>query len=169
MVLRAMSWPRLCSALQIRVVPQVGQLRAISTTSKGIDCLVRGRPGPRLAEPSQPGGDEPSVPSKQRVARHDGPELLEAVATDGLGLFRKATTLLIGPADGVWAELLSQSAVFGLEVVDHPLLAAVHPAGEHQDEQLEVEVHARGDERQLGSGGKFQRLGEADLDNADAA
>ena len=67
------------------------------------------------------------------------------------------------------AELLAQNAVFGVEVLDHRLLAAVHPAGEHQDEQLEVEVHARGAERQLGSGGKFQAVGDDGLHHVDAA
>jgi hypothetical protein len=122
-----------------------------------------------LAEPSQPGGDEVSVPSKQRVGRHDGPEPLEAVATYSFGLVGKVTPLLVGPADGLWAELLAQSAVFGLKVLDHRLLVTVHPSGKDHDEQLEVEVHALGDERQLGSGGKFQRLEEPDLYHPDAA
>jgi hypothetical protein len=77
--------------------------------------------------------------------------------------------LLVGPADGVWAELLAQSAVFGLKVLDHRLLVTVHPSGEHVDEQLEVDVHARGDERQPGSGGKFPAVGDDGLHHVDAA
>ena len=113
------------------------------------------------------GGDELPVPSKQRVGRHDGAELLEGVAADGLGLLGKTTALLVGPADAAWAELLAQSAAVGLEVVDHRLLVTIDPAGEHVDKKLKVEVHPQGDER--GSGGKFQGSGEAALHHADAA
>ena len=120
-----------------------------------MDCLTRRPPGPRLAEPSQPGGDELSVPVQRRVGRHDGVELLKDVAADGLGIFGKATALLVGQADALWAELLAQSAVFGLEVLDHQLPAAVQPAGEYVEEKLKVEGHPREDERQLGSGGRF--------------
>jgi hypothetical protein len=49
------------------------------------------------------------------------------------------------------------------------LLVPVHPSGKHQDEQLEVVVHARGDERQLGSGGRFEAVGDDGLHHVDAA
>jgi len=58
-----------------------------------------------------------------------------------------------------WAELLTKSVVFRLKVLDHRLLVAVQPAGEHVEEKLTVEVHPRGNERRPGSGGKFWVVG----------
>ena len=46
-------------------------------------------------------------------------------------------------------ELLSQDAVFGLEVVDDVLLTAVHPSGHDREEELKVWV-AHADESRVG-------------------
>jgi hypothetical protein len=59
-------------------------------------------------------GDQLSMPSKQRVWRHQGVELQEPLSADRLGLDRESTTLLIGEPQSLPAQLLTQRSIFFL-------------------------------------------------------
>ena len=87
-------------------------------------------------------GDQPPVPSKQRVRSHQGANLEEPFATNLLGLGCEATALNVREQQALCAQLLAQHAVLLLQVFDEVLLAAVHPPGEDRDQKLKLQrVH----------------------------
>ena len=56
-------------------------------------------------------GDQLSMPSKERVWRHQGVELQEPLSADRLGLPREPTALLIGESQSLSAELFEQGSI----------------------------------------------------------
>jgi hypothetical protein len=62
--------------------------------------------------------------------------LVQDAAAERSALRRKPAALVIGEPQATVAELLAQDAVLLLEVLDDLALAAVHPAGEHQQQEL---------------------------------
>jgi len=63
--------------------------------------------------------------------------LVQDAAAERSALRRKPSALVVGEPQATVAELLAQDAVLlFLEVLDDLALAAVHPAGEHQQQEL---------------------------------
>ena len=86
--------------------------------------------------------DQPPVPSKQSVRRHEGADLEEPFSTDCLCLGSESTALRIGESQSLSAQLLVQRSILLLEIFDHILLVQVHPAGEDQYQKLNLQrVH----------------------------
>jgi hypothetical protein len=101
------------------------------------------RPGLRTSRPSALAaivlpGDQLSVPSKQRVWRHQGVEPEKPFSTYRIGLDCESTALRIRESQSLPAELLSEHPILRLQVLDHILLAAVHPSGEEQHQELQL-------------------------------
>ncbi len=74
--------------------------------------------------------------SEQSIRRHQGLYLEEPSSADLLGIHRQPSTLLIGEAEPLPAELLTQGSItlklrFLLsEIFDHVLLVSIDPASE---------------------------------------
>jgi hypothetical protein len=81
--------------------------------------------------------DELAVPAQDRVGRHQAGELLQDAATKHLALLREPAALCVGEARAPAAELLAQDAVLLPEVFQDLDLAAVHPAREHEEQELQ--------------------------------
>jgi len=64
---------------------------------------------------------------------------------DKLGFAGKPDSLSIGEAPGFAAELFQKNAILFLEVFDDGLLMAIHPAGNGDEEELELSCHATED------------------------
>ena len=56
-------------------------------------------------------GDQLSIPSKQRVWRHQGFEFEKPFSADRFGLHREPTALLIGESQSLSAELVVQRSI----------------------------------------------------------
>jgi len=83
------------------------------------------------------GCNQVPIPAQDRVGRDDTGEVVEESPTEGLPLHGEAAPLVVGELESPSRELLSQDAVLLEEVVDHLGLSAIHPAGEHEDEELD--------------------------------
>jgi len=87
--------------------------------------------------------DQLSVPSEQRIRGHQSLYLEEPSSADLLGLYREPSTLRIGEAEPLLAELLPQGSVtrklrFLLSgIFDHVLLVSIDPASEDQHQKLQ--------------------------------
>ena len=76
--------------------------------------------------------DEFAVPAQDRVGRHQAAEPVQNAATERLALYREPAAFGVREAQAPAAELLAKNTVFLLEKLDDLELAAVHPAGEHE-------------------------------------
>jgi hypothetical protein len=81
-------------------------------------------------------GNELSVPAKDRVRRHQPGELRQRTSADRSALRREPPPLDVGEAQTPATELLAKHTVLLLEVLDDLDLAAVHPAREHQEQEI---------------------------------
>jgi hypothetical protein len=63
--------------------------------------------------------------------------LEEPSSADLRSIHREPSTLLIGEAEPLPAELLPQGSVFLLEIFDHVLLVSIDPASEDQHQKLQ--------------------------------
>lgn len=75
--------------------------------------------------------------SKDRIRRHQPGELFQRASADRSALRREPPPLDAGEPQATSTELLAKHAVLFLEVLDDDDLAAVHPAREHQEQELE--------------------------------
>jgi hypothetical protein len=82
-------------------------------------------------------GDELAVPAQDGVGGHQSGELFKRTSADESALRGEPPALSVGEAQAPTAELLPQDAVLLLEVRDDLGLAAVHPAREHQEQELQ--------------------------------
>ncbi len=86
--------------------------------------------------------DQLSLPSEESIRGHQGLDSEEPFSADFLGLRREPSTLRIREGESFPAQLLPQRSVTRklrfllLEVFDHILLMAIHPAGEDQHQEL---------------------------------
>jgi len=76
--------------------------------------------------------DQLTVPSEKSIRGDQGLYFEEPLSANLLGLQRESSTLLISEAESLPARLLSQDAVFLLEIFDHVLLVAIDPTSEDQ-------------------------------------
>ena len=65
----------------------------------------------------------------------------KAAPTDELGFARQPNALGVGEALGFATELLKENAILFLEVFDDSLLVSAHPAGDGEQEELELSRH----------------------------
>ena len=87
-------------------------------------------------------GDQPPVPSKQRVGCHQGANVEEPFAADCVGLGCEATALPISESPALSGQLLAEPPVLLLQLLDDVLLTAIHPSGEEQHQKLKLQsVH----------------------------
>ena len=93
-----------------------------------------GNLGPGPAYPLGAGiilpGHQPSMPSQQSLRCDNTGDLLELPELDLLGLTGQSSSLLIGEAQALGSEMLSQHSNLLPQVFNHVLLIAVHPAGQ---------------------------------------
>jgi hypothetical protein len=82
-----------------------------------------------------------SKPVEQGVGSDERGQLPKAAPADELGFARKPKTLGLREVSGFAAELFEENAIFFLEVFDHGLLVSVHPAGNGDEEELELSCH----------------------------
>jgi len=86
-------------------------------------------------------GDELTEPAKQGVGSNGSRDLVEAAATDPICFASQPDALRIGKAFGLAVELIEKNAVFFLEVINDRLLMSVQPAGDNDQEELELSCH----------------------------
>jgi hypothetical protein len=77
------------------------------------------------------------VPPQQSVRGHEGTEVVERSPAQAARFGRETAALLIGESRPPVADLLAESPVLLLEVLDHVLLTAVQPGGNGADEELQ--------------------------------
>jgi len=70
------------------------------------------------------------------MVRHEAAELVHDAAAEHSGFRREPAALGVGEAQATAAELLAQDPVLLLEVLEDLALAAVHPACEHQEQEM---------------------------------
>ena len=58
-----------------------------------------------------------------------------------LAFARQPNALGVGEALGFVTELFQENAIFFLEVYDHSLLVSAHPAGDRDEQELELRRH----------------------------
>jgi hypothetical protein len=67
--------------------------------------------------------------------------LVLQASADELGFARQPDSLGVGEALGFATELFQENAIFFLEVFDNSLLVSAHPAGDRDQEELELSRH----------------------------
>jgi len=82
-------------------------------------------------------GDEPAVPTEDRVRGDDACDVPEATATEGLSLHSQAAPLVVSEPEPAGTAPCAQHAVLFEQVVDDRLLLAVDPAREQTEEEGE--------------------------------
>src|SRR6185369_2635667 len=82
--------------------------------------------------------DQLPIPWKQGVRRHHRADPEEPLAPYPLRHFCQASALGTGEPQPLTPKLLPPDPILDLQVLDHVLLIAVHPAGHDRDEELEV-------------------------------
>ena len=86
-------------------------------------------------------GDEDTEPTEQGFWSDQSGDLAKAPSADKLGFASKLDSLGIGKAPGFAAQLLEENAIFFMEEFDDRLLVSVHPAGDGNEEELELSCH----------------------------
>ena len=90
-------------------------------------------------------GHELAVPAKDGIGRDDGVEALEHTPGQQAALAREAAALVIGEPEPAATQLLAENPILLDEVVDDGLLAAVHPSGKEQEQELQRRRRHRAD------------------------
>jgi hypothetical protein len=102
-------------------------LEAIRTINCSISTDVRGRPALRALLPS---GDQRPVPTNQRVRGYDRSDIEKRLTADLLGLDGQPSSLGVSEEQALVTEVLPKNPVLFLQILDHILLTAIHPAGQ---------------------------------------
>ena len=88
--------------------------------------------------------DELTMPSQDGIRRYDGRDFPQSLATDGMSLHGKQSTLVIVKQQSLFSELFQQGLDLGVLEFDDLLLPLVHKAAEcsqHYVPWLEQEGH----------------------------
>jgi len=80
-------------------------------------------------------GNQPPVPTQDRVWRHDGRHLLQNPATESLALRRQAPALFVSQLNAAAPQLLPKGAILLHQVVDHVLLVTINPSSEGREQK----------------------------------
>lgn len=82
---------------------------------------------------------ELSVSAKQRIGRNQCRDQRESSTSYSLCSPGQAPALYVGESNTSPAQLLAKDAVLLLELFDDLLLATIHPASEHQQQEMQRE------------------------------
>jgi hypothetical protein len=85
-------------------------------------------------------GDQDTKPTEGIWSDERG-QFPKAAPTDALGFARQPDSLGVGEALGFATELLKENAILFLEVFANSLLVSAHPAGDRDQEELELSRH----------------------------
>jgi len=91
-------------------------------------------------------GHEPSMPSQNRVWRDNGGQFQQSLASDGVSLYGKQSTLVVVEQQAFLSELFEQGVNLSVLELNDLLLTLVHHAtedGEQHVPRLEQERHVR--------------------------
>jgi hypothetical protein len=80
-------------------------------------------------------GNQPPVPTQDRVRRHDGRHLSQNLATESLAFRREAAALVVSQPDTPPPQLLPKGAVLLYEVFDHVLLVTIDPPSQGNEQK----------------------------------
>jgi hypothetical protein len=86
-------------------------------------------------------GDEGTEPTEQGIWSDQSGDLAKAPSADELGFASKPDSLGVGKATGFAAQLFEENAILFLEEFDDRLPVSVHPAGDGNQEELELSWH----------------------------
>src|ERR1039457_2202336 len=86
-------------------------------------------------------GDQDTEPPEQGIGSDKGGPLPQAASADELGFARQPDALGVGEAVGFATELFQENAILFLKVFDDRLLVSTHPAGDRDQEELELRRH----------------------------
>ena len=86
-------------------------------------------------------GDQDTEPTEQGIWSDEGGQFPKAAPADALGFARQPDSLGVGEALGFATELFQENAILFLEVFDDRLLVSAHPAGDSDQEELELSRH----------------------------
>src|ERR1022692_3635371 len=128
--------PRLASAPTMRLLPQVGFSWSSVITSFSSSAFTDGRPTGLVQAKVH------FLATRTGNQRSDeGGQFPKAASADELGFASQPHSLGVGEALGFATELFQENAILFLEVFDHSLLASAHPAGDSDQEELELSRH----------------------------
>ena len=85
-------------------------------------------------------GDQDTEPT-EGIWSDEGGQSPKAAPTDALGFARQPESLGVGEALGFATEFFKENAILFLEVFDDRLLVSAHPAGDSDEEELELSRH----------------------------
>src|ERR1017187_5909726 len=85
-------------------------------------------------------GDQDTEPT-EGIGSDERGQFPKAASADELGFARQPDALGVGEALGFATELFQENAIFFLEVFDHSLLVSAHPAGDRDEQELELRRH----------------------------
>lgn len=137
--------PRFVRAPRMRVVPQRGFSRATRSTRSRISWAIGGRPGPRLLVPSYLSATRCRYHRRIVSGVTIEASFWISFAAESPALLGEPPALGVGEAQPSPAEVLSEHAVFLEQILDGFCLAAVHPARDGEQEEVEgTRLHDRG-------------------------
>ena len=103
---------------------------------------IHGRSTDRISPGKGPlFGDQDTEPTEQGIWSDQCGQFPKAAPTDELGFARQPNALGVGEALGFATELFKENAILFLEVFDDRLLVLAHPAGDSDQEELELSRH----------------------------
>jgi len=87
-------------------------------------------------------GDQDGEPTEQGIESDEGGQFPQAASADEFGFARQPKVLGVGETVGYAIELFQKNAIFLLEPIDHSLFVSAPPAGDRDDEELELRRHS---------------------------
>src|SRR5450755_755051 len=85
-------------------------------------------------------GDQDTEPTEGIWSDECG-QFPKAAPADALGFARQPDSLGVGEAVGFATKLFQENAILFLKVFDHSLLVSAHPAGDRDEQELELRRH----------------------------
>ena len=132
--------PRLASAPTMRLLPQVGFSWSSVITSFSSCASTRGRPAGLVLAKVHFLATR-TLNQQSRVSGVTSLANFPRRPTDELGFASQPDSLGVGEALGFATELFQENAILFLQVFDDRLLVSAHPAGDSDQEELELSRH----------------------------
>src|ERR1022692_4428531 len=133
--------PRLSKAPTMRLLPQVGFSWSSLTTSFSSAASTGARPMGLVLAKVHFLATRTRNQRKQGIGSDKGGPSPQAASADELGFARQPDALGVGEALGFATELFQENPVFFLEVYNDSLLVSAHPAGDRDEQELELRRH----------------------------
>ena len=86
-------------------------------------------------------GNQDTKPTEEGIWSDEGGQFPKAAPADELGFASQPDALGVGEALGFATELFKENAILFLKVFDDRLLVSAHPAGDSDQEELELSRH----------------------------